>query len=130
MLGRLPGLVTVVLFSQAGCEFCEEARENYLKALVATHQTDLVIAEMQIDSSLIVRDWKGITVSQIDFCRANQVRFAPTLMFFDSNGATLARPIVGLSKDFFGAYLDARIATARKTVRARGSVTPSQEVPA
>jgi hypothetical protein len=33
-------------------------------------------------------------------------------MFLSALGRELAPPIVGLSRDFFGAYLDARIAQA------------------
>ena len=33
-------------------------------------------------------------------------------MFFGARGQTLAEPIVGMSRDFFGGYLDERIAAA------------------
>jgi hypothetical protein len=35
-------------------------------------------------------------------------------MFFDPQGRSIADPIVGLSKDYFGAYLDQRLQVALK----------------
>ena len=63
-----------------------------------------------------MRDWRGRLVSQGEFAKASGARFAPTVMFFDASGRSLADPIVGLSKDFFGIYLEQRIATAVRAV--------------
>ncbi|MDE2628370.1 MAG: hypothetical protein KGL99_14555 [Burkholderiales bacterium] len=112
VLGLQPGTVNVVLFSQAGCEFCAEVREHYLKPLLATRPRRVVIAEFELDGTRRLRDWSRRELTQADFARANRARFAPTLMFFGARGQTLAEPIVGMSRDFFGAYLDERIAAA------------------
>ena len=112
VLGLQPGTVNVVLFSQSGCEFCVEVREHYLKPLIATRPRRIVVAEVELDGTRRLRDWSRSELSQADFARANHARFAPTLMFFGARGQTLAEPIVGMSRDFFGAYLDERIAAA------------------
>jgi len=112
VLGTDRRRINVVLFSQAGCEFCEEEREHYLKPLAAERPKELSVVEVGIDASRRMRDWRGRSVEQSEFAAASGVRFAPTVMFFDVAGKSLAEPIVGLSRDFFGVYLDQRIATA------------------
>ena len=108
--------VNVVLFSQSGCEFCAEERQNYLRPLAALRHQDLTVSEVEIDASNKMRDWRGRLVSQGEFAKASGARFAPTVMFFDASGRSLADPIVGLSKDFFGIYLEQRVATAVRAV--------------
>lgn len=108
--------VNVVLFSQTDCEFCAEEREHYLKPMAALRRRDLSIAEVGLDVAKPMRDWRGRTVTQADFAKANGVRFAPTVMFFDASGRSVADPIVGLSRDFFGVYLEQRIAAALRAI--------------
>lgn len=117
-LGRKPGVLTVVLFSQEGCAFCRIERENYLRPLAATRPANLVIAEVELGKDRPLLDWQGTRRSHADFAKSHGVRFAPTVMFFDPQGRELAPAIVGLSNDFFGAYLDARIASAQAVLRA------------
>jgi len=63
-----------------------------------------------------MRDWCGRVVSQGEFAKASGARFAPTVMFYNASGTPLAEPIVGLSRDFFGIYLEQRIATALRAI--------------
>jgi hypothetical protein len=112
-----PGGITVLLFSQVDCEFCAEIREHYLKPLLAERRTGVTVAESRIDADFPIRDWQGRPTTQRLFSAGQGVRFAPTVMFFDVSGHSLAAPIVGLSSDFFGSYLEQRIATALAAAR-------------
>ena len=112
VLGTEARGVNVVLFSQPGCEFCAEEREHYMKPLAAERRLDLYIVEVDIEATKKMRDWRGRSVTQGEFAAASGVRFAPTVMFLSATGRPLAEPIVGLSRDFFGVYLDQRITTA------------------
>ena len=116
-LGRATSTLTVVLFSQEGCAYCATAREHYLRPLAATRPTGLVIAEVELGRPRVLLDWRGKRRTHAAFARAVGVRFAPTVMFFDPQGRELAPAIVGLSHDFFGAYLDARITSAQAALR-------------
>lgn len=132
MLGVEAGWVTVVLFSQPDCEFCAEVREHYLQPLLAARRQRITVAEAGIESTGLIRDWGRRDLAQRDFARERGVRFAPTVMFFDARGRSVAEPIVGLSKDFFGAYLDQRLqialrASPREAQRVRGSVSRDSE---
>ena len=110
-------LVNVVLYSQRDCEFCAEEREHYLKPLASLRRSDLNIAEVELDATKKMRDWGGRSVTHGEFAKASGARFAPTVMFFNGKGRQIADPIVGLSRDFFGSYLEQRIATALRALR-------------
>lgn len=108
--------INVVLFSQPGCAFCAEERQHYLQPLAREARKELTVLEVELDAAKQMRDWHGQLVTQGDFARASGARFAPTVMFFDASGRPVAEPIVGLSRDFFGVYLEQRIATALRAV--------------
>ncbi len=114
-----PGDIVVLLFSQVDCEFCAEIREHYLKPLIAERRAGIAVAESRIDADWAIRDWQGRPTTQRLFAASQDVRFAPTVMFFDASGRSLAPPIVGLSSDFFGSYLEQRIAVALAAARKR-----------
>jgi hypothetical protein len=47
-----------------------------------------------------------------------KVRLAPTLLFWSPEGLPLAERLVGVaSVDFYGAYLDQRLATSRQALK-------------
>jgi hypothetical protein len=110
------GWLTIVLFSQPDCVFCEEVRDNYLKPLLAARPRQIAAAEFQLNGSRRIKTWGQGMQSEAEFARQQKARFAPTLMFFGPQGEQLAPPIVGLSRDFFGAYLDQRIQTASRAL--------------
>lgn len=112
VLASEPFSVSVVLFSQPACEFCEEARVHYLLPLIASGRSHVFVGEVRLDGRRIVAGAGSDSVSEADFARRHDVRFAPTLLFLGARGGELAPRIVGLSRDYFGAYLDARLATA------------------
>ncbi len=116
MLNVEHGGITVLLFSQPDCVFCAEIREHYLRPLSSERAMRLTVAEAGIESTDPIRDWSGRVTPQRDFARERDVRFAPTVMFFDFRGRPVAMPIVGLSRDYFGAYLDQRLRVAMQAV--------------
>lgn len=117
VLSRRAGTLSIVLFSQEGCRFCATVRQHYLRPLVLKGEADIAVAEVEIGNPQAMTDWHGARTTQADLARVHGARFAPTVMFFSAAGRELAPPIVGLSRDFFGAYLDARIAQARAAAR-------------
>ena len=110
------GWMTIALFSQRDCEFCEEVRENYLRPVVRSRRPRIAVAEFERSGTRRIRDWTERGPTEAEFARERKARFAPTLMFFGSTGEVLVEPIVGLSRDFFGAYLEQRIQTASKAI--------------
>ncbi len=109
----------VILVSLPGCPYCEVVRRNYLLPL----QRDAGLHAWQLNISdkttpLIGFDGKATTAAaQIAAWKAG---FTPTVLFLGPQGQELAERLVGLgSNDFYGAYLDERLATARKALGGR-----------
>jgi len=105
----------VVMVSLNGCPFCHVARQNYLAPLMREEKLPIVQVDMM--SALAMRDFKGIATTHEAMVRAWGIRVAPTVLFFGRDGMEVANRLVGASlPDFYGAYLDQRLATARKTL--------------
>ena len=107
----------IVLATLRGCPFCKVARENYLvpelKAGRAITQIHFLLREP-------VRDLQGDETTHAQLVKQLQIEAAPTLLFFGAGGKEVAPRLVGGStSDFYGAYLDERIAQARAAVRGK-----------
>ncbi len=101
----------VVMVSLEGCAFCKIARENYLRSL----QRDLGLTIVQIDmgKSNSVIDFRGAITTHEKQIKKWGIKLAPTLLFFGREGKELVERLVGgTSSDFYGAYLDERVAKA------------------
>lgn len=107
----------VLMVSLVDCPFCHRVRSTEMRPRV---QEALVVAEIDIAGSQILLDFAGVSMTHRDMARRYQVRLAPTVLFLDSQGRELAQRLVGASiPDFYGAYLDERLATARAALRPR-----------
>ncbi|MDP3606696.1 MAG: hypothetical protein Q8R59_13245 [Polaromonas sp.] len=108
----------VILVSLPGCPYCEVVRRNYL--LPAQRDAGLQAWQLNISdrtTPLVGFDGKATTAAaQIAAWKAG---FTPTVLFLGPQGQEIAERLVGLgSNDFYGAYLDERLATARKALAA------------
>ncbi len=111
------GQPLVLMVSLDGCPFCKIAREHYLMPLRADQQLHVVQINMQHKE--IVKDIKGQPRTHEQLIEELKVNIAPTLIFYGRHGTEVAERLAGLaSEDFYGAYLDQRIAVARKAVQA------------
>jgi thioredoxin-related protein len=106
----------VLMVSLDGCPFCKIARENYLAPLV--REQGLRVVQINMQHKALVKDVRGTGKTQEQLIGELKVTVAPTLIFYGANGTEVAERLVGMgSEDFYGAYLDQRIATARANVR-------------
>ncbi|MDP2819389.1 MAG: hypothetical protein Q8O29_14205 [Polaromonas sp.] len=110
----------VILVSLPGCPYCEVVRRNYLlpgRQEAGLHAWQLNISDRS--TPLIGFDGKATTAAvQIAAWKAG---FTPTVLFLGPNGQEIAERLVGLgSNDFYGAYLEERLATARKALGGKG----------
>jgi hypothetical protein len=123
----------VVLVSRAHCPYCHVVRRHYLEPLAAQQRDGIHVLEVRMDSEQSLRDLSGGVTTHGQFARAHGVRFAPTVLFLGPDGRELAGRIVGLSEDFFGAYLEsaleAALATVRQAPRSSRSSPPSPAPP-
>lgn len=109
----------VLLVSLPGCPYCEVVRRNYLlpgRRDDGLHAWQLNITDRT--TPLVGFDGKATTAAeQVAIWKAG---FTPTVLFLGPSGQDLAERLVGLgSPDFYGAYLDERLATARKALGGR-----------
>jgi thioredoxin-related protein len=107
----------VLMVSLDGCPFCKIARENYLAPLV--REQGLRVVQINMQHKEAVKDVLGVNTTQEQLIAELGVTVAPTLIFYGPAGREIAERLVGIgSEDFYGAYLDQRVATARSVVRA------------
>jgi hypothetical protein len=65
----------------------------------------------------LVQDFSGASQTQDQLIRSWGIKIAPTVLFFGRGGAEVAERLVGgYIPDFYGAYLDDRLRTARAAV--------------
>lgn len=106
----------VVLVSLDGCPFCKEARQNYLRPLAEQQGQPVVQVDMRSRQPL--RDFRGVSLTHDELVRHWGIRIAPTVLFFGRDGAEVAERMVGgYIPDFYGAYLEQRLAQARAALR-------------
>lgn len=106
----------VVMVSLEGCPFCKVARNNYLAPM--HEQEGLHVAQVDMRSRTRVLDFQGKAVTHDDMVRLWKIRIAPTVLFFGRGGAEVAERLVGgYIPDFYGAYLDQRLAQARGSLK-------------
>ena len=107
----------VVMVSLEGCVFCKAVRGSHLVPLREQQGTDVV--QMDMRTAQMTRDFKGTVVTHEQMVQSWGVRVAPTVLFFGPGGVEVAERLTGgYIPDFYGAYLDDRLAKARARVRA------------
>lgn len=104
----------VVMVSLHGCAFCKVVRENYLHPLLASG-LQVVQVDMRDNRALI--DFDGTPRTHDTWVRKQGITLAPTVLFFGAQGREVATRLKGAYlPDFYGAYLDEQLTTARRAV--------------
>jgi thioredoxin-related protein len=117
------GQPLVIMVSLPRCPYCELVRRNYL----LPYRAEGLLNSWQIDttdhSALI--DFAGKPTTPAAWSQAMRVKVMPTLLFFDQNGREIAPRLEGVAvPDFYGAYLDERLATARQRLNRDVDMAP------
>ena len=116
--------VVVALFSLPGCPFCEAIRRDQLRHLAREQAAQRVrVVEYDLTDR---RPFGGPAArtpapdSPAALAASLDVRLAPTGAFIGPDGREIAERLVGYSSpDFYGAYLEQRIAQAHERLGAR-----------
>ena len=106
----------VLLVTLPGCPFCELVRRSYL--LPARQDAGLQAWQLDVTNrkeALLGFDGKPTTAAlQTSAWKAS---FTPTVLFLGGRGQELAERLVGIAvPDFYGAYLEDRLTSARKVL--------------
>ncbi len=102
----------LVLFSQAGCQWCERVRREFLLPMQGNqeYQARVIFRQVDIDQPTPLTGFDGAATSHLAFAGKMKVRLFPTVMLLGQDGRVLVEPLVGFGiADFYGAYLDERI---------------------
>jgi hypothetical protein len=106
----------VVMVSLEGCIFCKGVRESHLVPMREQHGLDVVQVDMRTQQ--LTYDFKGAVATHEQMIQSWGVRVAPTVLFFGRGGVEVAERLTGgYIPDFYGAYLDDRLAKARTRIR-------------
>ena len=109
------GAPLVVLVSLAGCPYCERLRREHLTPMLRESSGGVVQIDLGRTQALI--DFDGRARSHDAVARTRQALFTPTVLLLGPRGDELAERLVGAGvPDFYGAYLEQRIVTARRSL--------------
>ncbi len=109
------GQPLVVMASLHGCPFCKVVREHYLVPL--RRDTGQPVVQLDTGSTMSVLDFAGHATTHDKLLRAWGIKVTPTVLFFGKAGREAAPRLVGASiPDFYGAYLEERLNTARASL--------------
>lgn len=115
---RARGEPLVVMVTLAGCTFCDIVRNNYLLPMLRRGEVQAVQIDM-LDRKTPLLDLGGQSTTAYAQARAWRISMAPTLLFVDDRGRELVERMEGMGLvDYYGPYLDARLADARARLRA------------
>ncbi len=114
------GQPLVVMTSLPGCPYCDLVRDHHLGPM--SEAGDLVAVQLNItDGVARIDDFDGVARTAKAISKRWDARFAPTVLFFDAQGSEVAERIVGVAvPDFFGAYLEQRLDTAKASLARQG----------
>ncbi len=111
----------VVLYSQADCSYCDEAR-TYLVPMASdpANAQRALFRQIDIDSDAALTGFGGQPTTHRAVARQLGARFAPTVSVLDADGRPLGEAIVGMRlADFYGQYVDNAIDSARTMLAGR-----------
>ncbi len=108
----------VLLISLSGCPYCELVRRNYL---LPARINGLPVWQINmLDKQRPLIGFDGQASHAAEQIARWKARLAPTVLFLNAQGQELAERLVGIaSVDFYGAYLDERIAKSRQAINTK-----------
>jgi thiol:disulfide interchange protein len=120
-LAREKRVPILVLMAAEYCTYCKVVEKDFLKPMMISgqYQGKVLMRVLYIDGHQPIKDFDGAAVSPQDLAARYRVQLTPTVLFLGPNGQELAERLVGISsRDFYGAYVDRDIDTARSKLRA------------
>jgi thioredoxin-related protein len=102
----------IVMVSLDGCVFCRQARQSHLLPMALS---GTAIVQVDMRNSQPVLDFAGKLTTHDELTRRWKVSITPTLLFFGPGGKEVAERMEGAYlPDFYGPYLEERLAQGRK----------------
>ena len=128
--GRIAGVQNIpvlVLFSLPGCPYCEAVRRSFLLPLLREAAPRALVRQVDIDSSLVLTDFQGQSLSHQAFATREGIALTPVVGFYGPAGEPVAARLVGaMLPDFYGSYLDGALSKAAAQISAINEQKPSR----
>lgn len=117
----------LILYSQAGCTWCEEARRYIVPmAIDPTTRGKAVFRQINIDSDAQLIDFNGEDSTHRAFAQTRKISLTPTVVLHGPDGQAMGEAIIGMRlPDFYGQYLMNAIESARIKIE-RDTSNPAQ----
>lgn len=112
-------LPLLLAFRADYCGFCKQLETEYLEPMVNSGKYDsrILIRRFSMGNDHTITDFNGDTMDADEFAYRHKASLTPTLLFLNAEGEEVAERLLGYnSPDFYGAYLENAIETARKAV--------------
>lgn len=107
----------VVMTTLTGCPYCAIVRNHYLLPMRREGKIQAVQLDV-MDRTGNLQGFDGQLTTPAEQARAWKARFTPTVLFFSLDGRELAERLVGIAvPDFYGEYLEARLAESRQKLK-------------
>lgn len=109
------GFPLVVMVSLEGCPFCKIVRESFLVPM--RYEQRLPVVQVDMRSRRSVKNLNASSTTHEALISDWRIEIAPTVLFLGRQGVEVAQRLVGgYIPDFYGAYLEQRLETARAAV--------------
>lgn len=104
----------VVMTTLPGCVYCDLVRNHHLLPMRKEGKVQAVQLNVT-DRTSHLQGFQSNSTTPAEQATVWKARFTPTVLFFGPDGKELAERLVGVAvPDFYGEYLDARLAEARR----------------
>jgi len=119
-LAQEKNLPLLIMFSQDGCSYCDQVREQFLEPMRKSGEyTDRVIMRIiKVDRFAEIRDFDGRMREPSDIATQYRASVTPTVIFVDYRGHELAERVLGITTPaFYGGELDDAIEVSLQRLR-------------
>jgi thioredoxin-related protein len=105
----------VLMVTLEGCAYCKLVRQNYLPEWL---DKGLTILNLDMTSNAPMADEVGRSTTHKLWAIRQRIRLAPTLLWLGTGGTEWVERLQGVSsRDFYGAYLNERMAESLRLAR-------------
>ena len=113
------GQPLVVMFGSSTCPYCSVVRSLYMIPLMEDERyPGIITRELETDSDQLVTDFSGKQVTMAELASRHGVTLVPQVVVFAPDGSQAAKPIIGISSEYFyGYYLDQAILAGMAKVK-------------
>ena len=100
------------------CGYCKRLKSEQIQPINNdTYRDKVIIRTLRIDDQSKISGFDGSETTPAAFSKKYQAFLTPTVLFLDHEGKEVAKRMLGYNTpDYYGAFLDTAIETARKEI--------------